>query len=235
MPLIAYTQQVFNRDKYKKLIATDLKTSYESSLRTVEISFYDHEIYAGEKLIACITHDHDDFVTQRWVVMINDVEIHRANTWAKCYEYIAWHYKQGTLPTQQQEETAAIDNEETTQVEITQKLEFDSCEDIVYCNWVKLGEVGCTGNRWVVRASPQNQLKVPFNKAFSVVWSLSVVEVSPIEANGSINIPDTNISKNCEDLLDKPFDQLIHEEWERLRKYKPLARKTKTAAGRLNR
>ncbi|NJN11895.1 MAG: hypothetical protein HC815_29590 [Richelia sp. RM1_1_1] len=43
MPFIAYTQQVFNRDKYEKLIATDLKTSHESSIRTVEISFYDHE------------------------------------------------------------------------------------------------------------------------------------------------------------------------------------------------
>ncbi|MEB3219828.1 MAG: AAA family ATPase [Nostocales cyanobacterium 94392] len=47
MPFIAYTQQVFNRDKYEKLIATDLKTSHESSIRKVEISFYDLELAGG--------------------------------------------------------------------------------------------------------------------------------------------------------------------------------------------
>jgi hypothetical protein len=60
----------------------------ESDIRAVEISFYDHEIYAGDKLIASITHDSDDFVTQRWVVMVNGLEIHRANTWGaiRCLE-----------------------------------------------------------------------------------------------------------------------------------------------------
>jgi hypothetical protein len=38
----------------------------ESDIRAVEISFYDHEIYAGDRLIASITHDTDDFVTIRY-------------------------------------------------------------------------------------------------------------------------------------------------------------------------
>ncbi|MGF1673447.1 MAG: hypothetical protein ACFCUV_07150, partial [Rivularia sp. (in: cyanobacteria)] len=90
--------QVLKSDlhKFRSQTATDLKTSDESSIRTVEISFYDHEIHVDDKLIANITHDHSDFVTQRWVVVINDVEIHRANTWMKCYDYIIWHYKKGT-------------------------------------------------------------------------------------------------------------------------------------------
>ncbi|MBD2200854.1 MULTISPECIES: hypothetical protein [Calothrix] len=36
----------------------------------IEISCYDYELYVGDKLIASITYDHDDFVTQRWVVVI---------------------------------------------------------------------------------------------------------------------------------------------------------------------
>ncbi|MCF2152013.1 hypothetical protein IQ276_037535 [Desmonostoc muscorum LEGE 12446] len=47
-------------------------------LRSVEISFEDHEFYAGQKLIASITHDDD--LTQPWIVMVNGEESHRANT-----------------------------------------------------------------------------------------------------------------------------------------------------------
>ncbi len=67
-------------------------------IQTVEITFYDHEVYALGKQIASITHDTDDFQTQRWVVMVGETEVHRANAWAKCFEYVRWHYKQGTLP-----------------------------------------------------------------------------------------------------------------------------------------
>lgn len=66
-------------------------------LTSVEIDFYHHEIYANGQLIAQITYDHSDFVTQRWLVMVNDKEEFRANTWAKCYRYITWHHKQRTL------------------------------------------------------------------------------------------------------------------------------------------
>ncbi len=66
-------------------------------ITTVEISFYDHEVYALGKQIASITHDHSDFQTQRWVVMVGESIVHRADSWAKCHNYITWHYKQGTL------------------------------------------------------------------------------------------------------------------------------------------
>lgn len=92
-----------------------------SNIRAVEISFEEHEIYVGEKaiakrcrlrLIACITYNDDDFVTQPWVVAVNGVEIYRANTWSKCYHYITWHFRQGTLP-EQQEEVVAVDCQRT--------------------------------------------------------------------------------------------------------------------------
>ncbi|MDF5732802.1 MAG: hypothetical protein PUP92_33625 [Rhizonema sp. PD38] len=59
--------------------------------------FYNYEALAAGKTIATITHDCGDFVTQPWIVMVG-VEVHRAETWAKCAHYIQWHYKRGTLP-----------------------------------------------------------------------------------------------------------------------------------------
>ena len=60
--------------------------------------FYTYEAQLAGKTIATITHDCEDFVTQPWVVMVGEVEVHRADTWAKCANYIQWHYQQGTLP-----------------------------------------------------------------------------------------------------------------------------------------
>lgn len=84
-------------------LATD-EQAEEIALELEEIQFidldgfYNYEAQVHGEVIAAITHDCDDFVTQPWVVMIGEVEVHRANTWAKCANYIQWHYKQGTLP-----------------------------------------------------------------------------------------------------------------------------------------
>lgn len=83
-----------------------------SDIRTVEISFEEHEIYAGDKAIAKIVCDDGDFVTQPWLVMVNGVEIYQANTWAKCYHYVTWHWKQRTLP-EQKEEAVVVDCQRT--------------------------------------------------------------------------------------------------------------------------
>lgn len=87
---VAQTELVARVEAQTQTVALEIKT--------VEISFYEHEVYAGDKLIADIWHDSSDFQTQRWVVMVGNKEIHRANSWAKCYEFVVWHYKQGTLP-----------------------------------------------------------------------------------------------------------------------------------------
>ncbi len=213
-----FKKQALDSNKREQLIATNSSEIPLTDIRTVEISFYDHEVYAGSQLIASITHDHDDFATQRWVVIINNVEIHRANTWAKCHHYITWHYKQGTLPIQLQETEPATTNETSYQIAAEcEKFGFELCDDGIYYNDVKLGEVGCTDGRWwVVRASSQHQLQIPCNSVLDSVWSLWMVEVS--------NRPTQSAAKtnNCEQLLDQPFDQLIEKEWEQLKKYKPL-------------
>ncbi|ACC81188.1 hypothetical protein [Nostoc punctiforme] len=54
------------------------------------------------KAIATITNDEE--LTQPWVVKIEGVEVHRNATWARCYDYVRWHYKQGTLPSPQPEQ-----------------------------------------------------------------------------------------------------------------------------------
>ncbi len=92
------TQQTPTSDRHQSV----------SNIRAVEISFEEHEIYAGDKAIACITYNDGDFVTQPWLVMVNGVEIYQANTWAKCYHYVTWHWKQRTLP-EQKEEAVAVD------------------------------------------------------------------------------------------------------------------------------
>jgi hypothetical protein len=231
MTYLGSTQQALNSNRHSILIAPDLTAIPESNIRTVEISFYDHEVYAGDKLIARIRHDDEDFVTQRWVVIINGIEIHRANTWARCYNYITWHYKQTTLPKQQQGvETATTGNEVILEIsESCKKFGFDLYDDGIYYNDVKLSEVGCTnGKWWVTRASSQQHRKIPCDSAFDAVWLLWIPEASPnriliLILNALVLFVDAQSEIfHREGLLDKPCDELTTIEWEQLKKYKPL-------------
>lgn len=62
-----------------------------------------------------IDYDHDDFVTQRYVIIVNGKEFMRFNTYAKAEGAIAWHTKNNSLPTWEKEsdnpvlETASIE------------------------------------------------------------------------------------------------------------------------------
>jgi thiosulfate reductase cytochrome b subunit len=89
------TRQAFAGDKRPPIQSLN-------EIKAVEISFEEHEIYAGERAIARIIYNDEDFITQPWMVIINGLEVHRANTWAICYNYITWHFKQGTLPHQKE-------------------------------------------------------------------------------------------------------------------------------------
>lgn len=46
-----------------------------------------------------IDYDHDDFVTQPYVIMINGREFMRFNTYARAENALAWHTKNNSLPT----------------------------------------------------------------------------------------------------------------------------------------
>jgi hypothetical protein len=141
----------------------------------VEISFDHHEYYADEKLVASISYD-DNHLTQRWVVMINDKELFRANTLMRCDRFICTHYKDGSLPVQEEaggqgaggrgERFSPMHpapcslSSSTTENQIMahifnecQNYGFEILDDGIYNNnGVKLGQVGCTdGNWWVKR------------------------------------------------------------------------------------
>ncbi|AUB42013.1 hypothetical protein COO91_10793 (plasmid) [Nostoc flagelliforme CCNUN1] len=173
-------------------------------LRSVEISFEDHEFYAGQKLVASITHDDD--LTQPWIVMVNGEEIHRANTFKRCHSYITWHYQRGTLPIQEETPVATTGNEVMCSIAAQcEQFGFELLDDGIYKDEQKLGSIGCTeGKWWVIRATSVHQQKVPCDSVREAVWSLSMVEITC-----------------CEDLLDRPFDQLTTDQWRRLVEYQP--------------
>ena len=211
-------EQLISQAELESYIEEQAQLIAPEIFSTIEISFYDHEVYAGDKLIASITHDHDDFATQRWVVMVNNVEIHRAITCAKCHDYIIWHYKQGTLAEELQEEVISTENQEMLQIAAEcSRYDFELCDSDIYYNDIKLGEIICNNGRWWVSIeSFQNNLKITCNSALDAVECLWII--------ASQTTSETNL--NCENFLDQPFDQLIEEEWNQLKKYKPLQQNT---------
>ncbi|MCC5632906.1 hypothetical protein LC613_35805 [Nostoc sphaeroides CHAB 2801] len=204
-------------------------------LRIVEISFDHHEYYAGNQLIASITHD-DDHLTQRWVVMVNEKEVFRTNTVMRCHRFISTHYKDGTLPVQEealgqggrgaegkefvqgisstQELPCTTGNEVMAQIfNECEKYGFEILDDGIYQNDQKLGEVGQTdGGWWFTRATDETQQQQPCDSAMDAVWWLSMVD----------SVPHAE-AVDCEELLNRPFEMLSADEWGQLREYAPVA------------
>ncbi|MFW9263412.1 hypothetical protein [Nostoc sp. CALU 546] len=194
-------------------IADQAQAIAPEPLTIVEISFDHHEYYADDKLVASITYD-DNHLTQRWVVVVNNKEVFRANTPMRCDRFICTHYKDGSLPVQEKEATPP-----TTENRIMahifnecQNYGFEILNDGIYNNnGVKLGQVGCTdGNWWVILGcSGQQQYS---NSVYDAVRSLSMVDTLPHAE-----------PTNCEELLDRPFEMLTALDWELLREYAPVA------------
>ncbi|MEH2084717.1 MAG: hypothetical protein V7K89_33530 [Nostoc sp.] len=209
-------------------IATQAQAIANVPLTTVEISFEDHELYAGFELVAAITHDDD--LTQPWVVMVNGTEKFRANTWMRCYRYISWHHQDGTLEEALEQgagsrgenlsplhpapcplSSSATSNEIMAQIfNECEKYGFALLDDGIYTSNCKLGKVGCTeGSWWVIRAGECQQM--PCDSAMDAVWWLSMVDT----------MPDAKAA-DYEELLDRPFEMLTAEDWQRLREYEPV-------------
>jgi hypothetical protein len=198
--------QALAQAELNNYIADQAQAIAPELLRIVEISFDHHEYYADDKLVASISHD-DNHLTQRWVVMINDKEVFRANTPMRCDRFICTHHKDGSLPVQEQLATPP-----TTENQIMahifnecQSYGFEILNDGIYNNkGVKLGQVGCTdGNWWVKRRySVQQQYS---NSVLDAVLSLSMVDVS---TDGK--------SIFEEYFLDQPLEQLTGDRLQRL-------------------
>ena len=96
-------EQALAQAELDNYIADQAQAVAPEPLTIVEISFDHHEYYADNKLVASISHD-DNHLTQRWVVMVNDKEVFRANTLMRCDRFICTHYKDGSLPVQEEAE-----------------------------------------------------------------------------------------------------------------------------------
>jgi hypothetical protein len=181
----------------------------------LEISFYDQEAFVGDKLVASISYDHDNYQNLYWRVLVNNVEIFRDLSAARCHSYIKQQYQQGTLPVQEQllEEVCTTGNEVMAQIfNECEKYGYEILNDGIYQNDEKLGEVGQTdGNCWFTRAAEETQ-RIACDSARETVWQLPMVDV----------LPHTK-AVDCEELLDRPFDELTSDEWQRLREYVPVA------------
>ncbi|RCJ24403.1 hypothetical protein A6770_28315 [Nostoc minutum NIES-26] len=200
-------------------IADQAQAVAPEELTVSEISFYEYEIYCGTQLIASISYDHANFVTQPWVVMVNGVEIFRRSWWQKCFDDISWHYKRGSLPMQEEaggqegrgagEENSSHLTASSTGNEIMVQL-FDACEqhglelleDGIYQQDVKLGQAGCTnGNWWFTSATQAKPEKIFCDSVEDAVWLLQIPD----------GLPTTN-----EYLQYHPLEQLSPGELRRL-------------------
>ncbi|MBD2683267.1 MULTISPECIES: hypothetical protein [Nostoc] len=166
-----------------------------------EISFYDQEALVNGELVASISFDDKNHENLYWRVLVNDIEIFRDITPARCHSYIKQQYQQGTLPVQEPfEEPCTIGNEVMVRIfNDYEKCGLQLLEDGNYRDDVKLGSVGFTdGNWWLIGASSVQQHKVACDSVDGAVQLLSVAEVPPI---------------SYEELLDREFDQLTADEW----------------------
>lgn len=228
LTLAAPDNQALAQAELDNYIADQAQAVAPEPLRIVEISFGDHEYYAGDELVASISHD-DNHLTQRWVVMVNGKELFRANTLMRCDHFICTHYKDGTLPVK-----ALVQGSKGAEGKNLQQLSplplrsrtpmpfsstenqimahiFNECQNygfeilndgIYNNNGVKLGQVGRTnGNWWVKRCySGQQQYS---NSVFDAVRSLSMVNTSLAEP----------VHKY---LQSRPLEQLTTEELQQL-------------------
>jgi hypothetical protein len=205
--------QALAQAKLDHLITDQAQAIAPETLTIVEISFGDHEYYAGNQLVASISHD-DNHLTQRWVVMVNEKEVFRANTLMRCDRFICNHYKDGTLPVQEQEATPC-----TTENQIMahifnecQNYGFEILDDGIYNNnGVKLGQVGCTdGNWWVKRRySAQQQYS---NSVLDAVRRLCPSQTSL----SMVDVSTDDKSIFDEYFLDQPLEQLTGDKLQRL-------------------
>ncbi|BBD63311.1 hypothetical protein NIES2109_61610 (plasmid) [Nostoc sp. HK-01] len=191
-------EQDIAQGEFDRYIADQAQAVAPEELTVREISFYEYEIYCGTELIATISYDHSNFVTQRWTVIVNGVEIFRRSWWQKCFDDIRWHYKRGSLTVQEEaggQGGACAEEENSSHLtvacstgnEIMVQL-FNACEqyglelldDGIYQQDIKLGQAGCTnGNWWFTSATQAKPEKIFCDSAEDAVWLLQIPDGLP--------------------------------------------------------
>jgi hypothetical protein len=213
------------------------------TLTTREITFYDHEVLAGEEVVAEIHYNHDDFETQRWVVYISGKEFRHGHTFAKAFGIVCHHHTFNTLPKHQSEvQPTQTSNAVLAQISVAaDEFGLELLDDGIYDGDVKLGEVGYNnGSWWVLRTSSLHQEKIPCDSVKEAMWSLSnfvltsrgltrkkvsqpyktprLIVLGTSQPERLANFFGDNASPNNVDvLLNKPFDELTQQEWKSLK------------------
>ncbi|MBD2532386.1 hypothetical protein H6G97_23525 [Nostoc flagelliforme FACHB-838] len=221
-------KQAIAQAELDSYIADQAQAIAPEPLTIVEISFDHHEYYADDKLVASISHD-GNHLTQRWVVIVNDKEVFRANTLMRCDRFICTHYKDGSLPVQEEAEgqgaggrgerfsptlpapcslsSSTTGNEVMAQIfNECQKYGFEILNDGIYQNDEKLGEVGQTDTGWwFTRAADETQ-RILCDSAMSAVQSLSMVNVS---TDGKSIFDEYFLEQPLEQLTGDKLQQLL--------------------------
>ncbi|WP_242051731.1 hypothetical protein [Nostoc sp. FACHB-280] len=113
---------------------------------------------------------------------INNAEVFRATTPMMCDRYIRIHYKDGSLPVQEQETSTSTGNEIMFQI-VTEcdKYGLELLDDGIYTsNGEKLGEAGCiNGNWWFTSATKAHPEKIFCDSAADTVWLLQISDELP--------------------------------------------------------
>ncbi|BAY42019.1 hypothetical protein NIES2111_64150 (plasmid) [Nostoc sp. NIES-2111] len=216
----ALDEQAQAQAELENFIAQQAEEIAPESLTVRQKSFYEQEYYARGRLIATITYDGEDFVTQRWVVMVNGQEIHRHYAPEGCDHFIHWKYLDGKLPMQEAGEQGAgrqgedisplhpapcpvassTGNEVMAEIATEcEKCGLELLDDGIYRNDYKLGEVELRqGILWAIRADDQE--RVMCECGVDAVWWLSTA----------------NPSDTDEYLQYHPLEQLKTYHWEQL-------------------
>ncbi|MBD2505585.1 hypothetical protein [Anabaena azotica] len=131
---LALDEQTLAQAELDNYIANQAQAIAPEELTTQQINPHHFEVYAGNRLVAYISYDNNEYVTQRWVVMVNGEEKFRHFAISQCHRFINWHHKDGTLNPPAQtvvpevpkvQEISLCDQELVIQGEQIASIEFD--------------------------------------------------------------------------------------------------------------
>ncbi|MBD2249209.1 hypothetical protein [Nostoc sp. FACHB-888] len=217
--------QALAQAEFDNYIATQAQAIAPEPLTIVEISFDHHEYYAGNQLIASISHD-DNHLTQRWVVMVNDKEVFRASTLMRCDRFICTHYKDGSLPVQDKEATPL-----TTENQIMAHI-FNECQNYnnsqfasrnSQLNAITKSEKPYTCNDSIINSLDNCELRTANCELLSNWWvkrrysRQQQYSNSVFDAVRSLSMVDTSLAEPVHKYLQsRPLEQLTTEELQQL-------------------
>ncbi len=197
--------------------------------------------------MASISYDHDNYQNLYWRVLVNNVEIFRDLSAARCHSYIKQQYQQGTLPVQEQLPEEEAEGQRGRDAEGKEFVQGISSAPPLLRSPAPL--LPCTtGNEIMAQIFNecekygfeilddriyQNDVKLgEVGCTDGGWWVMCTGEYQQMPCDSALdavwwlsmvdNVPHAE-AVDCEELLDRPFEMLTNEEWGQLREYEPVA------------